>query len=118
MVNLGAAAFWIALAAVLIAGGWFKSRSEAQNHETLRKIIERTGTVDEAVIKELFCGSKPAVNWADPKIWNPPPSPPGHNFKALRVLGMIVLSIAAAIAVIFGVLGSSGVRSEDATIGV
>jgi hypothetical protein len=29
---------------VLIAGGWFKTRSEAQKHATLRTIIEKTGT--------------------------------------------------------------------------
>ena len=51
---MGVVAFWIALAAVLIAGGWAKSRSEAQKHETLRKIIERNGTVDEAQLRQLF----------------------------------------------------------------
>ena len=38
---MGVVAFWIALAAVLIAGGWAKTRTEAQKHETLRKLIEK-----------------------------------------------------------------------------
>ena len=47
-------AFWIALAAVLIAGGWVKSRNEAEKHATLRTIIDKSGTVDEAQIRALF----------------------------------------------------------------
>ena len=47
-------AFWIALAAVLIAGGWVKSRNEAEKHETLRRLIEKEGAVDEAQMRALL----------------------------------------------------------------
>jgi hypothetical protein len=114
MLNLGAAAFWISLAAVLIAGGWFKSRSEAQKHETLRRIVERTGTINEAQLRELF--SPPAFHWADPKIWNPPPPPPGNNYKALRVLGTIALAIAGGLAILFAILGNGGVNMLKETV--
>ncbi len=42
---MGAAAFWISLAAFLIAGMYFRSRNEAAKHETLRRIVEKTGHV-------------------------------------------------------------------------
>ena len=62
---MGVVAFWIAVAAVLIAGGWFKSRGEAQKQQTLRTIIEKTGTVDEALLRQLF----PTPPMFDPSAW-------------------------------------------------
>ena len=50
----GAGAFWIFLAVAVAVGAWEKSRKNAEKHETLRRIVEKTGTVDEAKLKELF----------------------------------------------------------------
>ena len=60
VISLGAAAFWFSLAAVLIAGGYWKKRSEARKHETLLRLVERTGQLHEQQIKLLL----------------PPPPPP------------------------------------------
>ena len=38
-INVGVAAFWIALAAVIISDHWFKSRREAMKYETIRQIV-------------------------------------------------------------------------------
>jgi hypothetical protein len=100
-IGLGAAAFWISVAAVLIAGGYFSSRKEALKQETLLRLVERTGQLDEQQVKALF----------------PPPHPlPPHWFAkhetnnrlALQVLGTIVLFIAAGLAIFFTITSQFG----------
>lgn len=93
---MGVAVFWIAVAAVLIAGGWFKSRGEAQKQETLRKIIERTGTVDEALLKQLF----PTPVVLAPGAWGQKTAP-GDTYRALRVIGTIAMCVAAGLILFF-----------------
>ena len=46
--------FWIFMAAIVVAGIWKEQREKAEKHETLRRIVEKTGTLDEAKLKELF----------------------------------------------------------------
>jgi hypothetical protein len=126
-ISVGAAAFWIALAAVLVAGGWWKSRSEAQKHETIRRIIEKTGQVDEAKLKELF--EPPLPDWvrarieiikeiaktqpmSDAKIrelLQPPPTPwdgskPGDGYRGLRVGGTIIMFLGVGVVIASGIL--------------
>jgi hypothetical protein len=115
MISLGAAAFWISLAAVLIASGWFKSRSEAQKHETLRRIIDKTGSVDQARLAELFGCAAPPSGWTNPELWKMPVSPPGQNRKNARITGAVVLSIAAAMTVLFLILGEFAVTTQKDT---
>jgi hypothetical protein len=55
-----AAAFWVAIAAVIIMAGWFKSKNDAEKHKTFRTIVEKTGVVDEAQLRLLF-DTRPAV---------------------------------------------------------
>ena len=80
------AAFWIALAAVLVASGWYKSRTEAQKHETFRMIVEKTGTVDEAKLKLLIAPPSPVQG-----TWGAP----GDGYRALRVSGAILMFVGA-----------------------
>jgi hypothetical protein len=47
VISIGAAAFWVALAAVLISGGYFQFRRERLRQETLLRIVEKTGQLDE-----------------------------------------------------------------------
>jgi len=64
---MAVAAFWLALAAVLIANRWRARHIEAERHETIRLIIEKEPHVDLAKIKEL--------------LYPPPPPfvcPPNH----------------------------------------
>jgi hypothetical protein len=82
----GSLGFWIFVAAIVVGGMWKESRQNAEKHETLRRIVEKTGTVDEAKLKDLFTA--------------PPPeeSKPGYGYRVARVMGTIVLSFGAAIA--------------------
>ena len=78
--------FWIFIAAIVVAGIWKETRQSAEKHETLRRIVEKTGTLDEAKLKELF---------------NETPSKemkPGSSYRAARVAGTIVLFAGAAMA--------------------
>jgi hypothetical protein len=142
-ISVGAAAFWIALAAVLIAGGWFKSRSEAMKHETIRRIIERTGQVDEVTLKALC--EPPVPDWVrarnetvreilaktervDEAVINellrPPPAPwgspstQGDAYRILRGLGAILVFAAIGVVICFAILSRGGAEQQaDALIG-
>jgi hypothetical protein len=109
---MGVVAFWIALAAVLIAGGWAKTRTEAQKHETLRKLIEKGGAVDEAQIRALFYPPVPAGTpwWIRPRA-------KGDGYRALRVVGTIGICLALGLLVFFTPLWLRGIE-EDAIVGV
>jgi hypothetical protein len=85
--DAGALGFWIFLAAIIVVLSWSESRREAEKHETLRRIIEKTGEIDEARLKELF---RPASRRGI--------KPPGEGYRALRVLGTIVMFTAVGIA--------------------
>jgi hypothetical protein len=109
---MGVVAFWIAVAAVLIAAGWFKSRGEAQKQETLRKIIEKTGTVEEGLLRQLF--PTPAV--FDPSVWNR--NAQGAGYRVLRVVGTIVMCVAAGLILFYTPLWFRGSGGEDTMVGV
>lgn len=98
----GAAAFWLFLAAIIVAGTWEKSRREAQRHETLRRIMEKTGTIDEARLQELFKGAP--VHHSQ---WHAT-SPPGYAYRGLRACGTIIMFIAGGVATFFVILGVAG----------
>jgi hypothetical protein len=101
---MGVVAFWVAITAVLIAGGWFKTRSEAQKHATLRTIIEKTGTVDEEQLRSLL-GSPTR------------PARPGDLFAFLRIVGTIAMCVAVGLIVFFTPLWLKGIEN-DAEVGV
>ncbi len=105
--NWGAGIFWLFIAAAVVAGAWEKVRRNAEKHETLRRIIEKTGTVDEAKLKDLF-------NPAATPDWMT--SRPGDGYRGLRIAGVIFLSIAAAVAVFFVAMRQGGVISQDVLV--
>jgi hypothetical protein len=100
----GAGAFWLFLGAAVIAGAWEKNRKNAERHETLRRIIEKTGSVDEAKLKEVFSPSGP--DWMIAR--------PGESYRGLRIGGIVVMGLGAAIAFAFLALGLSGVAPAKA----
>ncbi|HUQ08926.1 MAG TPA: hypothetical protein VM146_01330 [Steroidobacteraceae bacterium] len=91
----GGAGFWIFIAALVVGGMWSDARKKAEKHETLRRIVEKTGTIDEARLKELFSDENPEVK-------------PGYSYRGLRVAGTIVLFLAAGIATFFLVAAGLG----------
>ena len=85
----GSLGFWIFMAAIVAGAMWEESRQKAEKHETLRRIVEKTGTVDEARLQELF-GSAPSS-----------PYVPGSGYRALRITGSIIMFVSA----VPGILG-------------
>lgn len=91
----GDVGFWIFIAALVVAGIWHDAQEKAAKHETLRRLVEKTGTIDEAKLKELFDDTQ-----SDSK--------PGYAYRGLRICGVIVMSIAAAIATFFLIAAGVG----------
>ncbi len=85
--DFGALGFWLFVAALVVGGTWKESRQQSEKHETLRRIMEKTGVVDEAKLKELFNSREDAS--------------PGMSYRALRITGTIIMFAGAAIAVFF-----------------
>jgi hypothetical protein len=93
VLSLAWAAFWIALAAVIVSGRWLKARREALKYDTIVRLAEKTGRIDEEQFKLLF---PPPL----PRNWFAPPEP-GQGRMVLRVFGTIVLSVALGLGAVF-----------------
>ena len=113
IISLGAAAFWIALAAVLIVGKIHNTRREQMRQETLLRMVERTGQLDEQQIKLLFPPPPPLP----PHWFARPERPDGH--RALKVFGTIALSVSVGLGIFFSILQEMGTpaQQEDAVVG-
>lgn len=96
VLDFGALGFWIFIAAIIVAGIWAKSRAQAEKHETLRRMVEKTGTIDEAKLKELF--SEPSAE----------ESKPGYGYRVARVIGTIAMFFGAGIAVFASIAAGLG----------
>jgi hypothetical protein len=95
MISFTWAAFWIALAAVIVSGRWLKARREALKYDTLVRLAEKTGHIDEGLLK-ILC---PPQTPLPPHWFAPPPARDGR--RVLRVFGTILMSIAAGLGVLF-----------------
>ncbi len=113
VISIGAAAFWIAVAAVLISGGYFQFRRERLRQETLLRLVERTGQLDEQQIKAVFPPPPPMPA----HVWGPPEYPDGR--RILKVFGTVALSIAIGLGIFFSILFNMGNlgQQEDAIWG-
>lgn len=92
--DFGAFGFWLFIAALVVAGYWKETRQEAEKHETLRRMMEKTGAVDEAKLRELFSSA------VEQK------TRPGAGYRALRITGTIVMFLAGAMAIFFLAIGT------------
>jgi len=107
---MAAAAFWIALAAVLVANSWRSQRVESLRHETLRLLIQRDGKLDPAQLKDLLYPPHPPL---------PPGHPwakrrPGEGYRVLRVFGTILMSAAFGVGALVAGIGIA--QGEQNTI--
>ena len=88
-------AFWIFIAAVVVASIWSSARQKAEKHETLRRIVEKTGTIDEVKLKELFTESTEE-------------SKPGYGYRVARVIGTVTFFIGVGIATFVSIAAGLG----------
>jgi hypothetical protein len=85
--DIGALGFWLFVAALVVGGMWKESRQQAEKHETLRRIVEKTGVIDEARLKELFSPAEEAK--------------PSASYRGLRIAGTIIMFAGAGMAMFF-----------------
>jgi hypothetical protein len=89
---MGAAAFWIFLAVVVIMVNWKKKNQESLRHETIRFLVEKNQRLDDAQLSELL---------------NPKPAPPpewlvhkhGYSYRGLRATGVIFMFLAIGLSI-------------------
>jgi len=110
-VTFGWAAFWIALAAVIISGRWLKARREAMKYDTVVRLAEKTGRIDEEQFKLLF----PPPGTLPPHWFAPPP--PGNGRRALRIFGTILMFVGAGLVVAILVLSMHYPGMLEASVG-
>jgi len=96
---MDAAGFWIAIAMIVVAVIWTRSRSEQLKHETIRRIVDKTGQIDEEQLRKLF----QYRDQGQKDVWAHLPDP-GLGYRALRVLGVLTLFGAAGLAAFAGVM--------------
>lgn len=85
--ELGAVAFWIFLAAAIVAGVWKGKHVEGMRHETVRLLIEKNQKVDEAQLAKILNPDPPA--WMGMQ-----PGKPGDAYRVLRIIGTLMLFLA------------------------
>ena len=101
-------AFWMFVAACVVAGTWEKIRRNAERHETFRRILEKTGTVDEAKLQELFNSSR---------LSSPASSMPGGGYRVLRITGTILMILGAGMGAFFLIVGPIFHMPDEARAG-
>jgi len=95
-IDIGAAAFWLMVAAIVLGGNWRRKHFEALRHETLRLLIEKNPKIDEAQLAELI-NPKP--------VYNPYALPsssqlkPGDGYRAVRATGVIFICLAIGMSI-------------------
>jgi hypothetical protein len=84
-VDLGGLGFYLLIEAIVVALIWHDARKKAEKHETLRRIVESTGTIDEDKLRELFREASAGEK------------KPGRSYRVLRIIGTIIMFIGAGI---------------------
>jgi cbb3-type cytochrome oxidase subunit 3 len=109
--DIGTAAFWIFLAAVVIAINWRNKHREAMKYEMVRFLIEKNQKLDEKQISQLL---------------NPPPPPtpewlvhkPGYAYRGLRATGIVFIFLALGLAFVAGWLGIMLGMNDKSFVGI
>lgn len=114
---MGVAAFWLALAAVIIAGSWRKKMKEQMRHETVRLLIEKGEPLDQEQLRELLNPTPPPLPAHHP--WLRRHEAPS-GFKQFRMVGTILMIAAPGLAAMIAGIGfSEGTpRTVAAALGV
>ena len=109
------AAFWIGLAAVLVAGIWRKKHAEQVRQETLRLLIQKDGTLSPDVLKELLNPKPPEWNPQTLALMGMKKWEPGESRRIMRLWGSILMiagpGVGCAIAAI-GLTRALGFNTE------
>jgi hypothetical protein len=110
--QMGVVAFWVALAAVLIVGGWLKARGAEMRYRMIMQLVEKGVPLDEAPVRLLLETDKPAA----PTHWPPPPV---AGRQVAKSFGTVILFGAAGLGIFFAIAGRFGaLPARDALLGL
>src|SRR5262245_53997549 len=102
---MATAAFWIALAAVLIASFWRKKNVEQMKHETVRMLIQKEGTVDPGMVKELLNPTPPQFNPEVYAMFGLRKREPGESRRHMRIAGLVLMLSGPGVGAMLAALG-------------
>jgi hypothetical protein len=94
--ELGVAAFWLFIAACVVAGIWRQKNSEAIRHETLRQLIAKEQKLDEEQIEKLLNPPR-GSGWG--AFQEHSHMAPGSGYRTLRIFGSITIFLSFGLAV-------------------
>jgi hypothetical protein len=106
--GIDVAAFWIGLAAVIVAVMWRRRHTEALRHETLRTMIEKNAEVDEKLLNDILNPPVRENRWTHA-------TGPGEALEAYRViqfLGSMVMIVSPGVAIFAGLIASFEVGGD------
>ena len=102
---MATAAFWIAIAAVLVARSWKMKNTEQMKHETVRLLIQKDGAVNADMVKELLNPKAPEWNPQTAAMLGIKKWEPGESRRHMRVWGIIFMIAGPGIGCAFAVIG-------------
>jgi len=93
------AAFWIFLAAIIVAAEWRKKHIEAARYETMRLIIEKNQNLDAEQLKELLSPYSTPSPFLVSQLLQKSGQWSGNAYKGLRMFGTIIMFVALGLAI-------------------
>jgi hypothetical protein len=103
---MGVAAFWIAVAVIMVAGRWRDKAKAQMRHETVRLLIEKGEPLDGEQIRELLNPTPRPLPANHPWLRPPPPRPSGY--KMFRIFGALLMIASPGVAAL--IAGTSYVQ--------
>jgi hypothetical protein len=101
--------FWICLAAVIIVGALNSRRTVELRHETLRAMLEKGEKLDESVLQTLLKPNDPYKSMS---------GKPGDGYRAMRVIGTLLLFLAPGLALLLILVGYSQGNQTPQIVGI
>lgn len=91
--GIDVAAFWLAIAAVIVAWTWRRRHTEALRHETLRVMIQKNEVIDEKLLSEILNPPAPDDEWRHV-------AKPGSAYRVFRFLGTLIMIASPGVGII------------------
>lgn len=92
----GAFAFWIAVAAIVVAAHWKKRHIESARYETMRLIIEKNPNLDVAQLAKMLNPPHPKLPEGHPWLAKPDPA---VAYKMFRIFGTIIICVSVGLGI-------------------
>ena len=112
---MAVAAFWIALAAVLIAGSWRKKAVEQMRHETVRLLIQQGRELTEEEVRNLINPPHPPLPEGHPWMRR---QDPWRAYRLCRMSGTILMFVAVGVAAAISGIGVAQAAPQATVAGI